>query len=166
MTRYFAYGANMGRTAMRRRCPEARALGTARLDGYRFFVGRAGWGSVRPSRGGAVHGVLWKLTPRDLAALHAFELLHKGLYEVRALPVRQEGRQDGWQDGQQGGPLVPALTYLLRRREPGQPKPGYVEMIAAAARDWRLPEPYIRSVERWSVSRFTGAREIDVGELA
>jgi AIG2-like family len=158
MTRYFAYGANMSRAAMRRRCPEACVLGIARLDGYKFYVGRAGWGSVKPARGGAVHGVLWKLTPRDLAALHAFELLHKGLYEVRPLPVRQEARQ--------GGQLVPALTYLLRRREPGQPKPGYVEMIAAAAREWQLPEPYIRSVERWSVSRFTGAREIDVGEPA
>jgi hypothetical protein len=58
------------------------------------------------------------------------------------------------------------MIYLLRRRKPGQPKPGYVEMIAAAARDWHLPEPYIRSVERWSVSRWTGARVVDVGELA
>ena len=46
------------------------------------------------------------------------------------------------------------------------PKPGYVELIAAAARDWKLPEPYIRSVERWSRSRFTGARVIGTGELA
>ena len=36
-------------------------------------------------------------------------------------------------------------------------------MIAAAARDWKLPEAYVRSVERWSISRFTGARMIDTG---
>ncbi len=59
-----------------------------------------------------------------------------------------------------------AMIYLLRRRAPGKPKPGYVEMIAAAARVWKLPERYIRSVERWSISRFTGARVIDAGELA
>ena len=123
MTRYFAYGANMSRAAMRARCPAARALGPARLQGYRFFVGLDGWGSVAPSPGNNVYGVLWRLTPRDLAALHAFELLHKGLYEVRQLPVRQ------------GAQLVPAMIYLLRRRKPGQPKPGYVEMIAAAARE-------------------------------
>ena len=154
MTRYFAYGANMSRVGMRRRCPEARALGTARLAGYRFFVGLDGWGSVAPCPGAEVHGVLWDLTPRCVAALHAFELLHKGLYRVRHLPVRQGAR------------LTPAMIYLLRRRQAGQPKPGYVELIAAVAREWRLPEPYIRSVERWSVSRWTGAREIDVGELA
>ncbi len=154
MTRYFAYGANMSRAAMEARCPEARALGAATLEGYRFFVGLEGWGSVKPSPGGNVHGVLWALTPRCLAALHAFELLHKGLYDVRHLPVRQDARR------------LPAMLYLLRRRQPGQPKPGYVEMIAAAAREWRLPEDYIRSVERWSISGFTGARMIDVGELA
>jgi cation transport regulator ChaC len=154
MTLYFAYGSNMARAAMAHRCPGARAVGPAVLDGYDFFVGVDGWGSVKRKPGAAVHGVLWKLTPRDIAALHAYELLHQGLYDVRHLPVRVDGKR------------VRAMIYLLRRRAPGRPKPGYVEMIGAAARAWKLPERYIRSVERWSVSRFTGARVIDVGELA
>jgi Gamma-glutamyl cyclotransferase, AIG2-like len=154
MTLYFAYGSNMSRAAMARRCPGARAIGPAALQGYAFFVGVDGWGSVRPEPGATVHGVLWKLTPRDIAALHAYEWLHKGLYDVRTLPVRHGARR------------VPAMIYLLRRRKAGRPKPGYAEMIAASARMWKLPERYARSVERWSTSRFTGARIIDVGELA
>jgi cation transport regulator ChaC len=154
MTLYFAYGSNMSRAAMHRRCPGASALGVAALAGYRFFVGLDGWGSVAPSAGHAVHGVLWRLTPRDIAALHAYELLHKGLYKVRHLPVRSGARR------------LSAMIYLLRRRAAGRPRPGYVEMIAAAARDWKLPEAYIRSIERWSISRWTGARVIDVGEIA
>lgn len=154
MTLYFAYGSNMNRAAMRRRCPQARPIGPASLVGYRFFVGVDGWGSVKPRKGDSVHGVLWRLTPRDIAALHAYELLHKGLYDVRHLPVRNGTR------------LVPAMIYLLRRRASGRPRPGYVELIAKAARDWKLPERYVRSVERWSTSRWTGARVIDVGELA
>ena len=153
MTRYFAYGSNMSRAGMRRRCPDARAVGLATLEGYRFFVGLEGWGSVKPGAGDSVHGVLWDLTPRCLAALHAYELLHKGLYEVRHLPVRVGSRR------------LPALVYLLRRRQSGQPKPGYVAMSAAAVRDWQLPEPYICSLERWSTSRFTGARVDDAGEI-
>jgi hypothetical protein len=101
-----------------------------------------------------VYGVLWRLTPRDIAALHAYELLHQGLYDVRYLPVRHGKRQ------------VRAMIYILRRRAPGCPRPGYVEMIAAAARGWKLPESYVRSVERWSVSRWTGARVINAGEVA
>src|ERR1041385_6413521 len=139
--RYFAYGSNLNRAAIKRRCPQARAIGPATLDGYQFFVGIDGWGSVAPSGGAQVHGVLWDLTPRCVAALHAYELLHAGLYDVRHLPVRIGARR------------MPAMVYLLRRRKAGQAKPGYVEMIAAAARDWQLPEPYIRSVERWSRSR-------------
>lgn len=152
MTLYFAYGSNMNRAAMKRRCPGARAMGPAVLEGYRFFVGLEGWGSVAPSAGNVVHGVLWRLTPRDIAALHAYELLHQGLYDVRHLPVRTEGRR------------VRAMIYLLRRQALGKPRPGYVEMIAAAARGWKLPEPYIQSVERWSASRWTGTRVIDVGD--
>jgi hypothetical protein len=154
MTFYFAYGSNMSSVAMARRCPDARAIGPARLDGYQFFIGREGWGSVRSSAGHRVHGVLWRLSPRDVAALHAYELLHKGLYDARTLPVLRDARR------------VPAMTYLLRRCIQGQPRPGYVELCATAARAWKLPERYVRSMERWSVSRWTGARVIDVGEIA
>ena len=129
---------------MKRRCSGAQAIGPAILEGYRFFVGLEGWGSVAPRAGDVVHGILWRLTPRDIAALHAYEQLH--------LPVRTEGRR------------VRAMIYLLRRRARGTPRPGYVEMIAAAARGWKLPEPYVQSVERWSASRWTGARVIDAGD--
>src|ERR1035441_5837002 len=106
MTLYFAYGSNMNRAAMGQRCPGARAIGPAMLAGHRFFVGIDGWGSVKPSAGDAVHGVLWRLTTRDLAALHAYELLHQGLYDVRHLPVHSGARR------------VKAMIYRVRRPAP------------------------------------------------
>ncbi len=153
MTPYFAYGANMDCVAMTRRCPGARPVGPSCLPGYRFFVGRDGWGSVAPFPGAAVHGILWHLTLRDIAILHAFEWRDKGLYEVRFLPVRHGARS------------VPAMIYLLRRRHIGRAKPGYVEAIAASARAWKLPERYIESVERWAGSGFVGARPVDMREV-
>lgn len=150
---YFAYGSNMHRSAMQARCPSARAFGPARLDCHRFYLGVDGWGLVKPSPGETLHGVLWRLTPRDLAALHAYELLHKGLYDVRFLPVRIGGRR------------ALAMLYVLRRRSAGRPKPGYAERCAAAARSWQLPERYVRSVARRSTSRCTGIRVIDGREL-
>ncbi|OYX80565.1 MAG: hypothetical protein B7Y77_00395 [Bradyrhizobium sp. 35-63-5] len=150
MTLYFAYGSNMQSAAMQARCRNAWAVGAATLHGYQFFIGREGWGSVRPKRGGVVHGVLWRVTPRDLAALHAYELLDKGLYDLRTLPVRRAARH------------VSALIYLLRRRQTGMPKPGYAELCAAAAREWNFPAAYVGSLERWSVSRWTGSRVIVV----
>jgi hypothetical protein len=153
VTLYFAYGSNMDRAAMKRRCPGAVAIGTAVLEGYRFFVGLDGWGSVAPVRGARVHGVLWRLTLRDRVVLNAYELLDKGLYEARTLPVRVGARR------------CPALIYILRRQICGRPRPGYVEMIAASAKSWKLPESYVHSIVRWSPSRFTGARQIDVGDV-
>lgn len=154
MTLYFAYGLNMDQEGMRQRCPGAVALGPAVLDGHRFFIGLAGWGSVRVASGGAVHGVLWRLTPRDLAVLHAYELLYKGIYEVRHVPVRVGARRHS------------ALIYRLKRRQDGRARPGYIEACVAAAWHWKLPERYIRSLQRWSPSRRAGARTIDVGETS
>jgi len=154
MTLYFAYGSNMHRAAVQLRWLDARAVGPAWLDGYAFFLGIDGWGSVKPEAGGSVHGVLWRLTPRDITALHARELPYAGLYDVRYLPVRS------------GVQLVSAMIYLLRRRATGRPKPGHVEMIAAAARAWELPEAYVHSVEPWRTSRLIGARVLGIGALA
>ncbi len=111
-------------------------------------------GSVKPSAGHHVYGVLWRPTPRDMAALHAYELLHRCLYDVRHLAVKLDRK------------CVRAKIYVLRRTVTGKPKPGYVQTVAAAARAWKLPERYVRSVERWSVSRFPGSRIIGAGELA
>ena len=80
------------------------------LAGHRFFVGSTAR-PRSPSPGDVVHGLLWRLTPRDLAALHAYEMLHQGLYDVRHLPVRTGARR------------MAAMVYLLRRRAPGQPNP-------------------------------------------
>jgi len=152
MTLYFAYGSNMHRAAMQARCPGARAIGAARLEGHEFFIGIDGWGSVRRAPGQTVHGVLWRLTPRDMAALHAYELLHKEIYLVRHLPVRVGSR------------TALSMVYLLRRPGTGRPKPGYAELCAAAARSWGLPERHVRVIARWSISRWTGSRRIAQGE--
>jgi gamma-glutamylcyclotransferase (GGCT)/AIG2-like uncharacterized protein YtfP len=153
MTLYFAYGANLDRDGMRQRCPGARAIGPAVLEGYRFMIGSGGWGSVMPAAGAKVHGVLWRLTIRDRAALDAFELRHSGLYETRMVPVRRGSRR------------VAAMIYILRRRTPGRARPGYIAQIVAAGRDWGLPESHIREVERWSPARSYRAGARDFGDI-
>jgi hypothetical protein len=153
MTLHFAYGSNMSRALMRARCPTAAALGTATLQYWRFIIGVEGHGSIAPQPGGIVHGVLWRLGPRDLTALNAYECIDCGLYMRRILPVRR------------GAGLLPALVYVLRRPGEGRPRPAYIHLVAAAAREWDLPEPYIETLCRWSQSRWSGARARDTGEI-
>src|SRR6266704_2877683 len=150
---HFAYGSNMSRPLMRGRCPTATALGTARLPGWRFVVTRDGYASIVPAPGAQVHGVLWRLCPRDLAALNAYESLDSGLYSRRVLAVRWNGRR------------AAALIYLARARPRGRPRPGYQEIIVAAARDWRLPDRYIEVLEQWVASGLRAARPAETGEI-
>jgi hypothetical protein len=43
-----------------------------------------------------------------------------------------------------------ALVYLARPGRPGRPKPGYIELVVAAAREWDLPQDYIASLQEWA----------------
>jgi hypothetical protein len=153
MTLHFAYGSNMSRALMRMRCPHAQALGTATLHGWRFVITPDGVGSIAPQPGAEVLGVLWRVTPRDLAAINAYESLDSGLYLRRMLTVRRGERR------------APALVYVARRHGEGTPRPGYINLVVEAARDWDLPESYIGSLRRWSPSRLRGARAKESGEF-
>jgi gamma-glutamylcyclotransferase (GGCT)/AIG2-like uncharacterized protein YtfP len=150
---HFAYGSNMDRDAMRRRCPAAAVVSAARLDGWRFVITRDGYASVVSAPGSAVHGIVWRLGARDLAALNAYEALDSGLYRRRTLPVCIPSGH------------VSALVYVGRERREGRPHPGYQESVVAAARDVGLPETYVRALERWLPSR-THQRAAPAGAVA
>jgi hypothetical protein len=153
MTLHFAYGSNMSRALMGARCPRAQAIGIATLLGWRFVINPEGFGSIARQLGGRVHGVLWRLSARDLAAVNAYESVDSGLYVRRRLPVRC------------GATQATALVYIARRQGEGLPRPGYIPLVVDAAREWQLPEPYIESLARWAPSRWRGARAKDTGEV-
>jgi cation transport regulator ChaC len=152
MTLHFAYGSNMDRAGMVRRCPGAICLGRAILEDHRFIITADGYASVQRAPGEEVHGVLWRLTPRDLSALNAYENLDSGLYSRAMMPVRADERR------------VSAMVYLGRARSPGKPKPGYMEAVVDAARAANLPLAYVQELLRWSPS-FRGARETQTGDV-
>jgi AIG2-like family len=150
---HFAYGSNMSRARMGARCPGATALGTATLEHWRFIIGPEGHGSIVPRPGAVVHGVLWRVGARDIAAINAYESLDSGLYVRRIIPVRRAQS------------LLPALVYILRRHGEGTPRPAYIHLVVEAARDWGLPEHYIDALQRWSPSGWRGTRAKDTGEI-
>jgi len=154
MTFHFAYGSNMSRALMRPRCPSAQAIGLAELTGYRFIISADGYASVLRSPGARVHGLLWRLGPRDIAALHAYESLASGLYRAETLAVRIGSRR------------VPALVYVGRSRMPGPPRPGYLELVLAAAEELALPAAYRRELARLMPGGLRTRRAPHRGEAA
>lgn len=134
---HFAYGSNMHRAIMRRHAPAAEPVGVAMLENYRFVVTADGYASVAPSAGTSVYGRVWRLTPPDRVTLDAWENIGGGLYRAETLPVRQNGQH------------LPALVYIARESPAGQARPGYMEVVIAAARSLELPADYIASLEEW-----------------
>jgi AIG2-like family len=127
MPLYFAYGSNIDRKAMASRCPRSSPIGVARLMRHRLAVMREGWlTAVRDPRA-IVHGVLWDLALSDMPALDRYEGVANGLYR-KALQGVATGT----------GPKH-ALVYFGANTGPGNPRPGYIEAIASAATEWRLP---------------------------
>jgi gamma-glutamylcyclotransferase (GGCT)/AIG2-like uncharacterized protein YtfP len=139
---HFAYGSNMSREPMRRRCPGARMLGRAMLRKYRFVIMANGYASVVPAPSDDVHGVLWRITPRDLAALDAYENIAGGLYRRVMAPVTHHAA------------TVTAMTYLGCEKREGHPRKGYLELVIESAREAGLPAEYIEGLARYSGGRF------------
>ena len=135
--RYFAYGSNMDSAAMAIRCPGAHAIGPARLAGHAFFIAASGYASLCRDPSQQVFGVLWRLTPANLAALDSYEQIADGLYDrdVRTVVSPQ-------------GPTR-AMLYIARNTAPGRPLPDYQADIVSAARFWGFPDDYVRRLELW-----------------
>ena len=125
--RYFAYGSNIVAQQMTHRCPAARAVGPARLDGWRFRIMHRGFATILPDPAAHVLGLIWELTPACEVALDRYEGVHRGLYAKRQIEI---GGDD-------------ALVYVASEIEPGVPKPGYLEAIIAAAEGHRFAPDYV-----------------------
>ena len=125
---YFAYGANMDRAAMAVRCPASRALGVARLPGWRLAVMREGWLTVTPTPDALTQGVLWDLAETDVAALDDYEDVGAGTYTKQILAVFAPDE-------------TAALVYVGANAGPsGVARADYLKAVRAAARAWGLPD--------------------------
>lgn len=116
---------------MARLCPQSEPYGVASLRSYKYAIAASGYATVIPWAGSFVHGVLWKVTPKDIAALDRYEDVVGGLYRAVQMPVKYNER------------LLRALGYLAIGDKSGATPPGYIEKIIAAAKDWDLPADYV-----------------------
>jgi cation transport regulator ChaC len=150
---HFAYGSNMHRAVMRKHAPEAVPLGVACLKDYRFIITADGYASVAPQPRGCVHGILWRLSPRDRITLDRWENIAAGLYRPEMLPVIAAGKRQR------------ALVYVARARPRGVPRSGYMEIVMTAARECGLPSDYVTSLQRWLPKQPPAAGHRSLGEF-
>ncbi len=130
---YFAYGSNLWKRGMLRRCPKAQPVAPARLAGYRLTF--QGYALIVPDPKGVVLGALYRLTPADLRALDEYEEAPR-LYRRVDITVETD-------DGS-----AEAFIYLMNpdaaRGLSPQPEPAYYGEIARGYNDWKLDPTVLR----------------------
>lgn len=73
---YLAYGSNLHLGQMALRCPTAKPIGTATLNGYKLVFRGNSWGgvaNVEPDENSSVPVLLWAIKPNDEKALDRYE---------------------------------------------------------------------------------------------
>lgn len=133
MIRYFAYGSNMDPRVMQRTVPQARAVGPARLEGFRleFNVYSDRWeggaANLEPDEDAHVWGVVWEVGEDDLEKLDTF-VGHPTYYRREGVSVRT------------GEEEVDCVTYRVAHQQGYvRPTPQYLARIRGAIRQQGLP---------------------------
>lgn len=121
---YMAYGSNMNLAQMKYRCPTARVLGTAEIDGYELlFRGGAGAvATIEPARGASVPVLLWSIRAADELSLDRYEGFPR-LYTKKNLEVKLDSKP------------VKAMVYtMVDGHAAGMPSQRYLNSIAEGYR--------------------------------
>lgn len=144
---YFAYGSNLNKRQMRRRCPDSRVVSQAVLHGYRLMFPRSdgqwkgGVASIEPDESAHVEGAVYELCDGDIRSLDRYEAVADGEYD----------RADIWVTLPDDRELQ-VYTYVATP-EPGgpfTPSPGYLQAILEGAREHGLSAQWIDCLRRFA----------------
>lgn len=130
---YLAYGSNLNREQMGYRCPNARPVGTAQLEGWRLVFRGSGSGNyltIEPASGYVVPVAVWAVTEADEAALDRYEGFPV-FYRKETLPITYTGLKTA-QERQ-----VEAFVYLMNDGHlAGLPTTRYMDICEVGYRDF------------------------------
>ncbi len=155
---YFAYGSNMEWERIRERCPSAKFVCSALLQGYRLTFPRYStkngcWtASVEKADDCEVWGVVYAINDHDIRLLNQSE-------GYRPERTSDENAHVPFQchvfdEGDKDKPLA-VMTFvtnlegnpLPQHRNRKAPNEKYKGRIVSGAKHWRLPEKYIQELE-------------------
>jgi gamma-glutamylcyclotransferase (GGCT)/AIG2-like uncharacterized protein YtfP len=122
-TFYFAFGSNLSRAQMARRCPSAVALGSATLRDFALvFAGfsmtwNGAVATVVPMPGAKVLGVVYRLPTGDLERLDFFEGTPRVYTRRQRLVVERRTRVSRaaavYELAEEGTPGEPSIEYMM-----------------------------------------------------
>lgn len=135
---YFAYGSNLNKAQMEKRCPDSQALFLARANYMRFIINDLGVATIVKDFTGTVFGALWEITPEDEKYLDHYEGVKYGLYEKRFIEVVSPS-----------GSSFEALVYIATNSKSGRPRKNYLSTILTGINDFGGHSNWREEVEAW-----------------
>lgn len=137
---YFAYGSNMNHKQMKERCPSAKFITKAKLNGYKFVYD--GYSSSR------------KCAVANIVKLDK-NIVEGGLFKINECCLQSLDRYEGYPDfydrqtveveGDDGN-FYNAIVYLREPQQLGKPSKAYENVILEGATDCGLSQDYIQNV--------------------
>jgi len=127
MKYYLAYGSNLNKRQMARRCPDAVPVGTVTISNYELVF--RGVATIEPKMGASVQCAVWKISPEDERSLDRYEGYPR-LYV----------KQDFWV--QVNGKSFRAMAYVMVNNiRPKSPPPtDYLRTIVEGYADFGLDD--------------------------
>jgi cation transport regulator ChaC len=145
---YFAYGSNMDPLQIAKRCPGHQVVGIGLLPSHRLCFPRlsknrgCGVSSIEPVHDGVVWGVVYRLTPDDVARLdreegyEASRPAGENRYNRMTVMVTMDGEPTEMQ------------TYVAERQEnPPPPNAEYLALMRDGGRHHGLPDAYLAMLD-------------------
>lgn len=124
---YIAYGSNLNVKQMSHRCPTARPLGTATLEGWTLLFRGSKTGSyltIEPKEGSSVPVAVWEVSERDERYLDHYEG-YPNFYYKKEIEVTFTGLVTKRKRTRT------AFVYIMHEDRPlGQPSKYYLEVCA------------------------------------
>lgn len=143
---YIAYGSNLNTIQMAARCPTAEIAGTAMLKGWRLIF--RGVATIERCAGYTVPVLVWKLQPKDEAALDRYEGWPH-LYRKETLRVTLNGKRRT------------AMVYIMNEdaHHYCPPTKGYLETILQGYNDAHFDKGilYQAAADSWEDTEKGGA---------
>lgn len=124
---YIAYGSNLNVEQMHYRCPDARIIGTATLDGWTLLFKGSKTGSyltIEQKEGESVPVAVWEVSPTDEANLDRYEGFPHFYYK-KEMDIHIKGIKTGIIRKRR------AFVYIMHEERPfGQPTRAYLNACA------------------------------------
>ena len=138
---YIAYGSNLNKEQMARRCPTARYVGTGMVEGYELkFKGRpdGAYATIDPKKGGKVPVAIWEIQPYDEFRLNQYEG-YPNNYFTRNIPVKI------------GNHEVTGMVYIMNlRAQANLPSKHYYDTVEQGYKDCGLDIAYLKAAKERS----------------